>query len=326
MLNKVCFDWFSFTIKNKSLDVVMADLGLRGTEFHVEKFSRFGYGSMITHDVYNLSVLFDGTDDMGIHVIVSGGAIKFFMECYTECHGIYTPFGPGFWDTEGVFGHFAKYVLNHGHFSRVDVNIDTNMPFMSPYNLRTLAQKNEMISLYRSWDFYENSDGSGTLYIGKRASAGSFIRIYDKAKEQGDFESALYRFEVEFKKTADDFMNNLLENGLNVAFHSFITRQLRFVPAGDYFDTPYVEWTDFLELIVKGEKCSFRKYDSKQNKTSVDTLLHMFNQYHNVISDFLTEIADVDDFIEFMFVSFDSFQGDRVDIVNFLYEKGWKKE
>ena len=118
MLNKVSFDWFSFTLKGKSLDKVISDLGLCPDDFEVRGFGRFGYRSMITHVVYDICIMFDGTDDMGIHVVVSGGSIRFFMNCFMSVNGKKTPFDTYATDVyDDEFKHFCAYVLKYGSFS-----------------------------------------------------------------------------------------------------------------------------------------------------------------------------------------------------------------
>jgi len=323
MLNKVSFDWFSFTLKGKSLDKVMSDLGLCPDDFEVRGFGRFGYRSMITHIVYDICIMFDGTDDMGIHVVVSGGSIRFFMNCFMSVNGKKTPFDTYATDIyDDEFKHFCAYVLKYGSFSRVDVNIDTDIEFMNPYHIRDLAHDGKMISLYRSWKMYENSDGSGTFYLGKRNSP-TFIRIYDKAKEQGDFESVLYRFEVQFNKAADNFMMNFMEKGLASAFSSFVDRQLRFVSSGDYHESACEEWLSFMDLIVKSCVVPYTNYIEKKRKTALNSLLHMFTQYGSIIDTFFTDFGDLDDFIEFMYKSSSAPPDDPTQLYNFVESKGW---
>ena len=165
MFNQVSFDWFSFTLKNKSLEKVMSDLGFKSDDFESKDFGRFGYRSMICHSVYDIYVLFDGTEEMGIHVSVSGGSIKYFMECFLSSQGQLTPFNTYATDQfDDQFKHFCSYVLANGSFSRVDVNIDTNMEYMNPYTFRDRVAKDQLISYYRSWKMVENSDGSGTIH------------------------------------------------------------------------------------------------------------------------------------------------------------------
>lgn len=322
MLNSVRFDWFSFTVKGKTVMDVMEDLGLKKDEFTLTT-GRFGYDSQLLHDVYNISILFNGTSEMGIHVSVSGTSIRYFMECFLAGNGCITPFGSYAVNDRCYFTAFARYVLSVGKFSRVDVNIDTDMPFLNPYHIHDLAKKSCMITYFRSWHMVENNDGSGTFYLGKRSS-NSFIRIYDKAKEQGDFESVLYRLEVQFNKAANDFMRNFLEFGLSSSFLAYLHNQLRFTEYGEYHGTIFPEWQLFLDLIHKNANVDYRSYDSKRRKNSIDSILHMFTQYNNCIMDFFDVHGTVDDFIEFLFAVDSHISKKDFDICAYLSAKGWQ--
>lgn len=326
MLNKVCFDWISFTIKDMDLKELIYDLGLPIGEFSKCKFGKNGYNTMLMHDVFPVQICFDGNDNMGIHVSVSSGGLKYFMECFSAANCRDTPFGYGV-DVErnrqGVFGLLASYVMKYGKFSRVDVCIDTDMPFMNPRHLAELTRKKEMVSTYRFWKVIEDSEGGFSLNIGRRTS-NSCIRIYDKAAEQKKHDETLYRFEAEFKdKGADGFMKNFLENGLSCAFHAFISKSLRFVPDGDYFDAPYEEWQEFLNLVSSSPVVEYVSYLEKKNKQAPSSVLHMMLQYKRKLGVFLTEFADVDDFLELMNVilvygyTFDN------ELANYCHLKGW---
>lgn len=323
MLNNVSFDWFSFTLKNLTLDDVISDLGLDSSDFESRGFGRFGYRSMICHIAYDIYIMFDGTEDMGIHVVVSGGSIKYFMECFLSVHGKKTAF-----DTyathiyDDQFKHFCAYVLQYGSFSRVDVNIDTDMEYMNPYVFRDRVSSGQLVSYYRSWKMIENSDGSGTFYLGKRNSS-SFIRVYDKAKEQGDFENTLYRFEVQFNKMANNFMMNFMESGLSNAFGSFIEKQMRFVDMCDnnYSASNSHEWDDFVSLIYKSGVCAFENYMDKKRKNILNSLFFMFSQYENIIDSFFADYGDINDFVEFMVHVGNSDSPD--ELMNYLESKGW---
>lgn len=324
MLNCVSFDWFSFTIKNKSLESVFSDLGFLLSDFESKEFGRFGYRSMLCHCVYDICVMFDGSEDMGIHVVVSGGSIKYFMECFLSVHGKATAFGGFATDLyDDQFKHFASYVFRYGSFSRVDVNIDTDLEYLNPYHIRDIVSAGNMISVYRSWKMVENSDGSGTFYLGKRGSS-SFIRIYDKAKEQGDFESVLYRFEVQFGKAANNFMMNFMENGLADAFGSFIEKQLRFVDNSHdhYREECSPEWEKFVSLVFSSGSVDYLQYVDKKRKTCLNSLFYMVNQYSNIIDSFFNDYGDINDFIEFMFEVGRS-QGNQDNMYEYMNDKGW---
>lgn len=319
MLNCVRFDWFSFTIKNKSIENVFSDLGLDFNEFSLTH-GRYGYNRMYVHNRYDISVLYEGTEQMGIHVSISGSSINFFMDCFVRSQGCKCPFGGYVVEDKDVFHAFARYVFSCGKFSRVDVNFDTDNDFLNPFNIRDMIDNGFMISKYRSWKFIEKSDKAATIYLGQRNSS-SFVRIYDKAKEQGDYKGKLFRFEIQFNKGCNDFMSNFLESGLIAAFVSFIQKQLRFVEDHDYHKKSMNGWSLFLSSICSSEVLTYKKYESKTRKNSIDSLFHMFKQYKYVFFDFFDNYGNVDDFIEFLF--FVGNCNDELDIIKYLNAKGW---
>lgn len=322
MLNKVRFDWFSFTIKGKTLPEVMEDLGQDLIHYSLSSFGRYGYQHMLVDNEYAINIMYDGLDGMGIHVSIPGGAVKPFLQRFYKLSPCFvrTPFGDRASEYEGVFKTFAAYVLQHGRFSRVDVNIDTDIPFFSPRNIYDLAQHKECITLYRHWELRESCDNSATVYFGQRESS-SLIRIYDKAKEQGDFESTLYRFEVQFNKRADAFMEQFLAaDDLSAVFRSFIEKQIRFTPDQSYDGSLYSEWDDFLALMQPD--FDFFSYDQKVRKNCIKSLMAMHRQYRNIYADFLDFYGDMDDFVEFMVAVLDAGDND-FKLYQFIGERGW---
>lgn len=321
MLNKVRFDWFSFTIKDKDVSEVMYDLGQDLMHYSMADFGKYGYQHMLVDKEYAINIMYDGLEGMGVHVSIPGGSIKTFMQRYYK-------FSPRFTNTpweraseyEGVFKDFTAYVLDHGKFSRVDVNIDTDIPFFAPRNIYDLAQHKECVTLYRHWRIQESCDNSATVYFGQRQSS-SFIRIYDKAKEQGDFDSVLYRFEVQFNKAADAFMECFLAGDLSSVFRSFVQKQIRFTPDQNYEGCLYSEWEDFLSLM--SADFDFTRYDEKVRKNCIKSLMAMHKQYKNVYADFLDFYGDMDDYVEFMIAVLDA-DDDESCIYNYVCERGWK--
>lgn len=326
MLNKVTFDWLSFTIKERDINGVLRDLGIDTSNYTPAEFGRFGYAKMLSHDVCDIQILYDGTEDMGIHVVIPGKSIKCFMTDFVNNSPFFvdTPFGRA--SDKDYFVKLAEYVLENGKFSRVDVNIDTVMEPMNPYFLNHLRLDGFMISRFRKWRFVESSDKSATFYIGARTSP-AFIRIYDKAKERGDFKSTLYRFEIQFGKLANDFMKSYVVHGLPVAFRSYIESVLRFVTKANNYDSANRSfWNDFLDLISNGEFYDFRFFEERKKKTCVDSLLHMFKQYSNVIDDFLSEFGDMDDYFEFLIACLEDNRChdlSRKCAMQLISDKGW---
>ena len=76
-------DWIEFTIKKiMSWEDAVSHFGLNVKEFKTELKGAQGYKSRVRHIIYPISFLYDGNDDMGIHVCVSGSAVRYFLDCY----------------------------------------------------------------------------------------------------------------------------------------------------------------------------------------------------------------------------------------------------
>lgn len=324
MKNVVSFDWFSFTLKSRSLEDSVNDFGLNMSDFNDKCNGKYGYKYMITHSSFHISVMYGGSDEMGIHYAISGSAIRFFFECYASNIGqlLSNPFDQKMiYDSDYVFKEFTRYVLKYGQFSRVDVNIDTDNEFIAPSNLFKLFDAGHKISYYRSYSYINNPSGD-TFYIGKRSS-NSCIRVYDKAKEQGDFDSVLYRFEVQLNSnTADEFMVNFLNGDLASTFSLFVQKQIRFVENGNYKKSSFDGWVDFVKLLNTAPGASYIRYEARRKNNTIESLLHMFTQYNAKIGDFFDTFGNIDDFIEFLFVVSRSLS-DGSDVYDYLDSKGW---
>ena len=95
ILNKlaVSIDWLGFTFFAYSSPYdVLSYMGLCSGDFSVANGSN-GYKCSLRHNLYSITVLYDGREDMGIHVNISGSAISYALETYIESIKIPTPFG-----------------------------------------------------------------------------------------------------------------------------------------------------------------------------------------------------------------------------------------
>lgn len=344
MLNRVRFDWFSFTLRRDDVDVVMCELGM-----DVENFSRvngkYAYSDCLAHDVYHIFFYYNGiSSDMGVHVVVNGGAIKHFMTMFIQnspycldgvdrfefAGSVYTmdtPFGRG--ENDIAFRRFAKYVFKFGHFTRVDVNFDTDRDCYSPATFANLVLNGWYVTRKKSYKIIEDDSGAVSLYIGKRKSA-SMLRIYDKAKESGDMQSVLYRFEYQLNDDADCFMRQFIESGLSHAFYTYIYSDIRFVDLSqsqDKYTAPFLlVWEVFLDKILTMVGDVVENYEPKRKNNSIDSLLHMLRQYHGKISDFLENFGDLDDFVEFLVLSDEDLKNGNKSLpqtMEFLERRGW---
>lgn len=193
----ICLDWLSFTFDTiYSISDVKDFLNFSETELQYFDSGSSGYRKRYKHKSHSISLLFDGSENMGVHLTVTGSAIEFFLCDFLESHYEITPFGDGFdFSLGSKLSYFFKLMNEKGHFSRIDIAIDD--VGQNYYSMLDLHRFNEMglyISKSRQWKevvetetptsgFLPGSYTGYTIYIGSRSSD-TFIRIYDKKLEQ----------------------------------------------------------------------------------------------------------------------------------------------
>lgn len=108
--------------------------------------------------------------------------------------------------------HPQDIMLSHGANGdvcrRIDLAIDTYNSGLSISGLYGLFRSGGAQTSIKKYSLITSNSGQ-TLYIGSRESE-QFIRVYDKAKEQGDFTSDRIRIEVELKGQRAKIMCNLI--------------------------------------------------------------------------------------------------------------------
>lgn len=78
----------------------------------------------------------------------------------------------------------------------------------------------------RAITLYDSMNGQ-TLYIGKRASKGFLVRIYDKSEAYGEDTGSVWRFEIEFKRdVAQDVLDALTRSSSNDTVEAIVTTTL----------------------------------------------------------------------------------------------------
>src|SRR5689334_6433425 len=124
----------------------------------------------------------EANEGQGMHMVASGSCLRWYY-----AHGK---------DWRELF---AVIDSCGGRTSRVDLAFDVKNTKLSPVdlckpNLRAYKGKGRT----PKFNALLGGDGSWTLYIGSRSSE-KMLRIYDKAKEQGDYASDYIRIELETK-------------------------------------------------------------------------------------------------------------------------------
>ena len=169
-----CVDWLSVTFLDEQnpeecIDVFGLDPGL----FVEVKKGRYGYRKMIQYN--NISVLFDGREDMGIHVELSGQGCRYFEQeseiCWNEL--------------------FVRLVTDYKHkvnIKRLDLAIDDTIGYFKITQAINNVKRGNCVSLFRkarrisNLDIQQGGEFGHTLYFGSPSSKLMF-RFYDKFEE-----------------------------------------------------------------------------------------------------------------------------------------------
>lgn len=231
----ICIDWLSWTVlESESVNDVIAMLGYSMADFQQLPVGLNGYRSQLRHNVYPVSVQFDGNPGMGIHVDVSGSAISDVLAHFHNSRLVATPFGGTAYSADSfdstVLCDLLSRITAIGHVTRVDLAIDdVGARFYTLQDLHDILYSGCYVSKFRTWKElvkYGNRQVKGhTIYLGSRSSD-IMLRVYDKQLEQS--EKALangdapvmnpwVRWELELKKERASQAVSLLLSGQSVS-------------------------------------------------------------------------------------------------------------
>lgn len=79
--SKLCIkiDWISFCISETDLYTALHYMSFRYEDFKDLRHGGRGYRNMLQHNMYDINVYFGGSDAMGVHFEVKGGAVYDFV-------------------------------------------------------------------------------------------------------------------------------------------------------------------------------------------------------------------------------------------------------
>lgn len=215
----VSCDWIAFTIqegKTTTFPTVVELLGFQQEDFIKAKTGRFGYKSRyVLNTGGHMEVLCNGcNEDMGIHVIVPGGAVSDLLTAWKEKRKMETPFGEEGMEVEELDYTVLLDLLNvlsfKVKFTRIDLAIDNigDLYYSCDEVYRKLEDK-LFTSRFRSYSrtapakLKDGEKEGDTINLGKRSSD-ILLRIYDKRLEQKarhgiEFPEPWVRWELELK-------------------------------------------------------------------------------------------------------------------------------
>lgn len=272
---RISVDWLSFTVKTFTDWKTLSDyFGLSLEHFQDDMIGSYGYKKRARHMLYDISILYDGNDDMGIHVDVSGSAVGYFLQCYLNKNTCsVTPFGSVAYEVtsfdDTVLSDLLKEILDMGQLSRLDLAIDDigGNYYLLP-ELCEIFHKNLYTSRFRTYkEVYEatKTECTGsTIYLGSTKSE-MLIRIYDKQLEQnskknGSVQTHWTRWEIQLRKERATVAGSFLAAGQTLpdVACGILSNYLRLIIKDNVRDSrcsTASKWSNFLAGIKKIRIC-----------------------------------------------------------------------
>lgn len=223
----VGIDWLSFTVHSDySPNELIEFMGFDPELFRTMPNGANGYKRMRKHE--NISILYDGSENMGIHVNITGASIATLLESYKETLSVNTPFGKAYelWE-ETALSKFLTEVLKIGHITRIDLAIDDHgVNFYTTDEIIEKLKNGQIVSKWRTSQNNEenviaNNEKVGhTVYFGSTQSD-IRMRIYDKQLERNKGLSVTderyhnekwVRWELQLRKERAESIAKLLAN------------------------------------------------------------------------------------------------------------------
>lgn len=233
--NVILFDWLTFTCKADSINSVRDLLGLSDVPFEEMEKGRNGYRKRLFFE--NISILYDGTESMGICVDMSGNGCRAF-ETYSSIT----------WDQLFAYLHSEPEGYK---ITRLDCAFDDHTGILDIDVLRDDTDDHHYVSRSRTWKVEYGSAGT-TIYHGSPRS-NMYIRIYDKAAEQNLDYMHWVRVELQMRdEIASGFVDGLMLCPIGTQFRGVLCNYLRYVTPSD--DTNMSRWdsTDYWEALIEG--------------------------------------------------------------------------
>ncbi len=181
-----CIDWLSMTFKRD-----ITDLDIRkGMSFGfplktwTQTQPRFGYAVAFTHPFGHSVMANYNRPEMGVHLSMTGRALKSLAEGGVSSTTV----------LDWSLAEGAK-------MTRIDLAIDVFDVAIDIAALKNVARVSNAPGSAKKMRLWQDEGEGCTLYIGARSSE-KFLRIYDKAAEQGLKDRPWVRFELELKGQA----------------------------------------------------------------------------------------------------------------------------
>lgn len=244
--NQIVIDWFEFTLQNENFHLRSYErlanlIDIQGASFRPADRGMHGYRKQVVYG--KVRFLMDGNEDMGVHVIMSGEAIR---------------------QMRADILSLLEWVLHEGgKVSRIDLALDDVTGNLTLSRVKRAVRSGAVscrAKEYRQMKKGNLSTGNvtgETFYFGSAQSRTQY-RIYDKAAERG-IEGHWVRCEGEYRnENAHQVATMINEESLNVGrvYCGLLRGSLNFlVPSST--DTNKARWKTakwWLDLLNDAEK------------------------------------------------------------------------
>jgi len=211
------FDWLQFTIHKLSYkDVILQVLDIDPSDFIELPKGRYGYRAQLCYG--HIHVLYDGTVDMGVHVVITGQGCR---EYETD---------------KDILELLDRVMYYDGKCTRIDLAIDDKKGDIINFDeMMRAVKEGHIVSKWKvSTEVIkrniQNADIVGhTINFGARSSR-VYMRVYDKALQQG-LDIPWYRMELEIKDDRAEVLQWVLlfEDEIGRTVTGIINNYIRFV-------------------------------------------------------------------------------------------------
>ena len=171
-MNLILYDWVSITSKIHSTQNFMELLGLQDMIWELLKGGN-GYRDRLYWG--GISILYNGREDMGVFLDMSGQGCRSFES-----------FGTG--DFEELFAEVRENP-DEMNLTRLDIAFDDHEGLLNIDLLRDDTEDKNFVSKFRqcafTWSYDNQTDIRGLTIEHGSMSSEIFLRIYDKAAERG---------------------------------------------------------------------------------------------------------------------------------------------
>lgn len=236
--NLILFDWLTFSTRAHDERSILELLGLSDQPFQLLDRGRYGYSKRLFFE--NISILFDGSYQMGVCVDMSGQGCRAFESFSTIS-----------WDQ--LFFELRSQPDDF-NISRLDCAFDDHTGLLDIDVLRDDTDDCHYRSRFRGKGRWKVEYGSAgcTIYHGSDRSD-MRIRIYDKAAERDLDEMHWIRVEMQMRDViASGFIDGVVSRSLGEEFRGVLRNYLCYVDPVDDVNMSRWPLTSYWDALLEG--------------------------------------------------------------------------